>query len=135
MHRSQLRLVLSLSLLTLTAWPLSAQTEETDPKKLEFQDISKVMPMLMAPMRDGVRLATDVYLPKDEPGPFPVVFVKTPYGFDHLAQTTVIDGAGSQDAIKGRVNQIRAVIHRDLRLVLQSRGDVRVVGVVVLALN
>jgi putative CocE/NonD family hydrolase len=37
---------------------------------------------LMVPMRDGVRLATLVYLP-DGPGatgPFPVVFVRTPYG-------------------------------------------------------
>ena len=31
------------------------------------------------PMRDGVRLATDLYLP-DADGPFPVVLVRTPYG-------------------------------------------------------
>ena len=29
-------------------------------------------------MRDGVRLATDVYLP-DGPGPFPAVLVRLPY--------------------------------------------------------
>lgn len=33
----------------------------------------------MVPMRDGVRLATDIYLPKGE-GPFPVILVMTPYG-------------------------------------------------------
>jgi hypothetical protein len=33
----------------------------------------------MVPMRDGVRLATDVYLP-DGGGPFPVVLERTPYG-------------------------------------------------------
>jgi uncharacterized protein len=32
----------------------------------------------MVPMRDGVRLATDVYLP-DGPGPFPAVLVRLPY--------------------------------------------------------
>ncbi len=32
----------------------------------------------MAPMRDGVRLATDVYLPEG-PGPFPAVLVRLPY--------------------------------------------------------
>ena len=68
---------------------LRAQPEEEDPKKLEFADISKAMPMLMAPMRDGVRLATDVYLPKDEPGPFPVVFVKTPYNFNKIEGATL----------------------------------------------
>jgi predicted acyl esterase len=32
----------------------------------------------LVPMRDGVRLATDVYLP-DGPGPFPAVLVRLPY--------------------------------------------------------
>ncbi len=32
----------------------------------------------MVPMRDGVHLATDVYLP-DGPGPFPVILYRTPY--------------------------------------------------------
>jgi len=34
---------------------------------------------IMVPMRDGVRLATDVYLPKAS-GPFPVLFTRLPYG-------------------------------------------------------
>ncbi len=66
-----------------------AQPEEKDPKKLEFADISVAKTMLMAPMRDGVRLATDVYLPKDKPGPFPVVFVKTPYDFNKIQGSTL----------------------------------------------
>jgi putative CocE/NonD family hydrolase len=35
--------------------------------------------VLMVPMRDGIRLATDLYLP-DGPGPFPVILERTPYG-------------------------------------------------------
>jgi predicted acyl esterase len=35
----------------------------------------------MVPMRDGVKLATNVYLPKGE-GPFAVVLTRTPYGKD-----------------------------------------------------
>lgn len=35
----------------------------------------------MVPMRDGVKLATNVYLP-DGPGPFPIVLSRTPYGKD-----------------------------------------------------
>jgi putative CocE/NonD family hydrolase len=34
---------------------------------------------LMVPMRDGVRLSTDVYRPVGE-GPFPVILIRTPYG-------------------------------------------------------
>ncbi|WP_271600250.1 CocE/NonD family hydrolase [Bradyrhizobium sp. CCBAU 45384] len=39
---------------------------------------------IMVPMRDGIRLATDVYRParngKALPGPFPVILERTPYG-------------------------------------------------------
>ena len=38
---------------------------------------------VMVPMRDGVRLATDVYLPNGEttpPGPFPTILIRHPYG-------------------------------------------------------
>ena len=43
--------------------------------------ICRVRPVqtYMVPMRDGVRLAADVYLPEKE-GPVPVVLVRTPYG-------------------------------------------------------
>ena len=35
---------------------------------------------VMAPMRDGTRLATDVYVPRGQgPGPFPVLIERTPY--------------------------------------------------------
>src|SRR5262249_7704397 len=34
---------------------------------------------VMVPMRDGVRLATDIYRPAGE-GQFPVVLIRTPYG-------------------------------------------------------
>jgi len=31
------------------------------------------------PMRDGIKLATDLYFPKNENGPFPVILMRTPY--------------------------------------------------------
>ena len=37
----------------------------------------------MMPMRDGVRLATDIYRPKNAAGPVPIVFSKTPYNFNY----------------------------------------------------
>jgi putative CocE/NonD family hydrolase len=36
---------------------------------------------VMVPMRDGVRMAADVYRPKSG-GPFPVIFSRTPYNFN-----------------------------------------------------
>ena len=40
----------------------------------------------LVPMRDGVRLATDVYLPPGS-GPFPVVMERTPYGRDETSRS------------------------------------------------
>lgn len=48
----------------------------------ELQSVAIVDRKLMLPMRDGVRLATDIYRPKSAAGKVPVVFVKTPYNFN-----------------------------------------------------
>jgi putative CocE/NonD family hydrolase len=39
---------------------------------------------IMVPMRDGVRLSTDVVLPKGAEGPLPTVLVRTPYAFEKM---------------------------------------------------
>ncbi len=39
----------------------------------------------MIPMRDGTRLATDVYLPEGE-GPWPTILIRTPYGRGNLPE-------------------------------------------------
>lgn len=48
----------------------------------ELQDIAIVERRVMIPMKDGVRLATDIYRPKNANGKVPIVFVKTPYNFN-----------------------------------------------------
>src|SRR3954466_2729072 len=40
---------------------------------------------VMIVMRDGVRLNTDIYTPKDQQGPLPIIFARTPYGIDGAA--------------------------------------------------
>ena len=42
----------------------------------------------MIPVRDGVRLATDVHLPEG-PGPFPVILERTPYGRDEISRSEI----------------------------------------------
>jgi putative CocE/NonD family hydrolase len=49
----------------------------------ELQDIAVVDRKVMVPMRDGVRLATDVYRPRNAPGRVPIVWVRTPYNFNY----------------------------------------------------
>jgi putative CocE/NonD family hydrolase len=72
--------VLYLSLAILA--PL-ALAQDDDPDAAKFGAISESDTMIMVPMRDGIGLATDVYLPKGD-GPFPVIFVKTPYNFNKI---------------------------------------------------
>ncbi len=55
---------------------------------------------IMVPMRDGTRLATDLYIP-DGPGPFPMVLERTPY--DKLNATMMWTGTHTYLVEKGYV--------------------------------
>ncbi len=48
----------------------------------ELQALAVVDRKVMMPMRDGVRLATDIYRPKNVTGKVPTIVVKTPYNFN-----------------------------------------------------
>ena len=48
----------------------------------QLQSIAIVERKLMIPMRDGKRIATDVYRPKDISKKYPTIFVRTPYNFN-----------------------------------------------------
>lgn len=73
-----------LACLILASLVIPLQAAEDDEALAKFRAISTARTMLLAPMRDGVGLATDVYLPKDGEGPFPAIFIKTPYNFNTL---------------------------------------------------
>jgi putative CocE/NonD family hydrolase len=47
----------------------------------KLQEIAVVDEKVMMPMRDGIRLATDIYRPKTDK-PVPVIFSRTPYNFN-----------------------------------------------------
>src|SRR5688572_8235649 len=49
----------------------------------ELQSIAIVERKLMIPMRDGTRIVTDVYRPKDTSKRYPTIFVRTPYNFNY----------------------------------------------------
>lgn len=48
---------------------------------LKLQEKAIVEQRVMMPMRDGIRLCTDIYRPKTDK-PVPVIFVRTPYNFN-----------------------------------------------------
>ena len=47
----------------------------------KLNEIAIVDQKVMMPMRDGIRLATDIYRPKAE-GVYPIIFSRTPYNFN-----------------------------------------------------
>ena len=47
----------------------------------ELESLAIIERKVMVPMRDGVRLATDIYRPKNASGPVPIIWVRTPYNF------------------------------------------------------
>jgi putative CocE/NonD family hydrolase len=78
--------VLLLSVTTTPAQPRAPLTPEQVAQRVrlerELQEIAIVERKVMMPMRDGVRLATDIYRPKNAAGKVPIVWVRTPYNFN-----------------------------------------------------
>jgi uncharacterized protein len=68
----------------------------------ELESVAIIERKLMLPMRDGVRLATDVYRPKDASKKVPIIFVKTPYNFNFwdVRNGAPADMTAALDAVK-----------------------------------
>lgn len=71
--------LLGLVLMTPKLWSQAAAVQ-TDVLK-QLQEIAIVDQKVMMPMRDGTRLATDIFRPKGDKK-VPVIFSKTPYNFN-----------------------------------------------------
>jgi putative CocE/NonD family hydrolase len=68
----------------------------------ELQSIAVVERKLMIPMRDGKRMAADLYYPKDKTKKYPTVFVRTPYNFNYwdVRNGVVRDMSNTIEAVK-----------------------------------
>jgi putative CocE/NonD family hydrolase len=86
----RLSLSLSLALVGSVTGVLPAQPGVPDSALLarrhaleaELQQVADVHRSVMMPMRDGVRLLTDIYVPKNRSGPVPLILSKTPYNMN-----------------------------------------------------
>ena len=79
MKRLLLPLTVLSVVLTAPQLHLNAQSEGDAWAKLE--EIAIIDQKVMMPMRDGIRLCTDIYRPKTDE-PVPVIFSRTPYNFN-----------------------------------------------------
>jgi len=80
---------IALFVCTVIAEPLFAQDTASIYRKLD--SIAVIDQKVMMPMRDGIRLATDIYRPKGE-GKHPVVFSRTPYNFNTWIDAKMVTG-------------------------------------------
>ncbi len=102
-------LVFFLPLFLCVSKPVRAQ--EDTYKKL--QAVAIIEQKVMMPMRDGVRLATDIYRPKTDK-PVPIIFSKTPYNFNGWG-----DGEQKQNSYQVALD---AVKHGYAYVVQNERG-------------
>ncbi len=87
MHHPIRRIALA-ALLLAGASPLSAQMPDSVKAKRwatenELQSLAVVQRKVMIPMRDGIRIAADIYYPKDASQKYPAIWVRTPYNFNY----------------------------------------------------
>jgi uncharacterized protein len=77
-----MRYLLAVLIACITVGPAVAQQQSETPTTAAAPAAKAPMEIFI-PMRDGVKLAADVYLP-DGPGPWPVIVTRTPYGKDRM---------------------------------------------------
>ncbi len=77
-----------------------AATRKSQEKELE--SVAIIERKVMVPMRDGKRMAADVYRPKDGSKKYPIIFVRTPYNFNYwdVRSGVPADMAAQLDAVK-----------------------------------
>jgi hypothetical protein len=76
--------------------------ERRNAVEAELQSIAVVERKLMIPMRDGKRMAADLYRPKDTLKKYPTVFSRTPYNFNYwdVRNGVIRDMSSVLDAVK-----------------------------------
>ena len=86
------RLILAAAALAATPLPILAQRRGAlTPEQIqqrwdlehELESIAVIQRKVMVPMRDGMRMAADIYYPKDASKKYPTIFSRTPYNFNY----------------------------------------------------
>jgi putative CocE/NonD family hydrolase len=68
----------------------------------ELESVAIIDRKIMVPMRDGKRMAADIYRPKDTSKKYPIIFSRTPYNFNFwdVRLGTYRDMSNELDAVK-----------------------------------
>jgi uncharacterized protein len=86
----------------LTPEETKALIEKRQSIEKQLEDIAIIDRKVMVPMKDGVRMAADIYRPKDTSKKYPIIFSRTPYNFNFwdVRLGTYRDMSNELDAVK-----------------------------------
>lgn len=83
-------LILTLAIIIVSIPSSFSQIRPTDAETIakrheieaELETVAMIYRKVMVPMRDGKRMAADIYRPKDNTKQYPIIFSRTPYNFN-----------------------------------------------------
>src|SRR5262245_46774189 len=109
-HRTAPAFLLTVvSLLVLATADVRPQQATNPADRFEVSDV-------MIPMRDGKRLHTKIFVPRNQAGPLPIIFKRTPYGIQ--------GSAGNFNAYyKALADEGYIFVHQDIRGKFESEGE------------
>jgi putative CocE/NonD family hydrolase len=86
----------------MTAEQRDAMIAKRQATETELENIAIIDRKVMVPMRDGKRMAADIYRPKDTTKTYPIIFSRTPYNFNFwdVRMGTYRDMSAELDAVK-----------------------------------
>ena len=86
----------------LTPEEAKALIEKRESIEKQLEDIAIIDRKVMVPMRDGARMAADIYRPKDTSKQYPIIFSRTPYNFNYwdVRLGTYRDMSNELEAVK-----------------------------------
>ncbi len=109
-------------LLALILWPATSPdlAPPSTSKAVQAKDWSKLLVKIdtMIPMRDGARLHTEIYVPRNATGPLPFIMERTPYGLRPDAKGY----SGKLNSYPELVQDGYIVVYQDLRGRFRSEG-------------
>ena len=86
----------------LTPEQTKALIEKREAIEKQLEDIAIIDRKVMVPMKDGARMAADIYRPKDTSKKYPIIFSRTPYNFNYwdVKLGSYRDMSNELDAVK-----------------------------------
>jgi uncharacterized protein len=102
------------------------QKDQRVQTEAQLESLAIIERKVMVPMRDGVRLATDIYRPKNATGKVPIIFVRTPYNFNFWDVRNGVPG--NMDAILTAIKRGYAYVVQNERGHFFSEGNYDILG-------